>query len=271
MNITDLLVADNVEYFHQCHFDEAKAMEPTSLLLPPIITSPSFFISSLPSLDNSQYIHSVASSGETTTNTITGNAMENLTAKFLTYYQQQLKVVKTILAQPKQAVDVGVGVGVGDGVGVGEPKTNEKKKKTTKKCPHGKCSAGYACKQCNGNGICLHGHYKTTCRKCKGCSICEHGRRRTQCRDCSGSSLCEAHNRFKYACKECTFATKCEHNRLQRNCKECGGAAVCLKHNRSSKYRCSICKLEKANAEAIESLTNQDLTLTDVNFMLGPQ
>jgi hypothetical protein len=29
--------------------------------------------------------------------------------------------------------------------------------------------------------------------------------------------------------------------------------------------------LEKANAEAIESLTNQDLTLTDVNFMLGPQ
>jgi Zn finger protein HypA/HybF involved in hydrogenase expression len=64
---------------------------------------------------------------------------------------------------------------------------------------------------------------------------------------------------------------------LKRNCKDCGGSAVCLRHNRSSKYRCPICKLEKANAIAIASLAVEDITMSqeeammDLLFLVGPQ
>jgi hypothetical protein len=62
---------------------------------------------------------------------------------------------------------------------------------------------------------------------------------------------------------------------LKRNCKDCGGSAVCLRHNRSSKYRCPICKLEKANANAIASLTADDIAMSQEEaidlFLVGPQ
>jgi Zn finger protein HypA/HybF involved in hydrogenase expression len=62
---------------------------------------------------------------------------------------------------------------------------------------------------------------------------------------------------------------------LKRNCKDCGGSAVCLRHNRSNKYRCPICKLEKANANAIDSLALEDITMSQEEamglFLVGPQ
>ena len=70
-----------------------------------------------------------------------------------------------------------------------------------KRCEHGKRDR-YVCKECNGNGFCEHGKYRSRCKKCGGGSICPHGKLRTYCKNCGGGCICE-HGKVRNHCKKC--------------------------------------------------------------------
>ena len=99
------------------------------------------------------------------------------------------------------------------------PTSRIKKKRTEKKCEHGR--QRNICKECGGSGICVHGRVRHDCKECGGTHFCEHGRRRSVCKECGGGSgICE-HGRVRYGCKACGGAGICNHGRRRHRCKEC--------------------------------------------------
>ena len=116
--------------------------------------------------------------------------------------------------------------------------TNDKPKRKTYKCPHGKQTT--YCVICGGNSYCKHKTQRSKCKKCKGGSVCIHNNIRSRCIDCNGGSYCR-HRVIRSRCNICKGGSICEHNVQRYTCVKCPGKGICLKH-RKQKSKCVLCK-----------------------------
>ena len=57
------------------------------------------------------------------------------------------------------------------------------------------------CKMCGGRSLCIHGTQKAVCKECIGSAVCIHGGRKNECKAC-GTYYCQ-HQKAKYKCGIC--------------------------------------------------------------------
>ena len=125
------------------------------------------------------------------------------------------------------------------------------------------------CKECDGEGLCIHKKSKPSCRVCRdngipdcGTAYCVHDRAKARCRECKiagvpncGTIYCQ-HDKVRTICVECKGSQICEHKKRKQQCRLCSGSAFCEHGKRKSCcHECSpksFCKHGKHKHNCIE-------------------
>jgi hypothetical protein len=109
------------------------------------------------------------------------------------------------------------------------------KSQANTKCPHGRSNNGYTCRECNGEGLCVHKRVRSRCKLCLR-KKCEHGVPKIECTQGCAPALPKQ-------------SQKCPHGKSAngRFCIECNGKGLCP--HKKNKYYCKICRGSQARCK----------------------